>query len=201
MISDQRIFNNPWRVFFVVKMLQSQFTHYWSVFLRELKIRLDCWQKGSNESNEMHRCIPVLRWWHRRYVGLHGVFFTHSGNDRGCEGVLCVVGMRCSWMYWMYRTVNQRRARIHFNSQVYVEDLGPPAMNGIRTHNFSIDNVCLTNRTPSLLANLKALNFRQWNQSGFSNPLQIISSYEHFKIQYVLTIFLVWNATSQQLVS
>ena len=31
----------------------------------------------------------------------------------------------------------------YFTSQLYVEDLSPPAMDGIRTHNFSIDNQCL----------------------------------------------------------
>ena len=40
-----------------------------------------------------------------------------------------------------------------------MEDLGPPAVVGIRTHNLLIDN---------LHVNIKALNFKQLNQSGVS---------------------------------
>ena len=58
--------------------------------------------------------------------------------------------------------------------------------------------ISLTIRTPPLPANLKVLNFRQWNQSGFTNPFKIISSYQHFQIPHIYTTFLVCNATSQQ---
>ena len=59
--------------------------------------------------------------------------------------------------------------------------------------------ISLTIRTPPLLVNLKVLNFRQWNQSGFSNPLKIISSYQHFQIPRVCATFMTCNATSQQM--
>ena len=70
-------------------------------------------------------------------------------------------------------TANQRRT-LYFKSQPYLEDLGRSAVDGIRTHNILIDNLCLTTRTPPLIANLKALNFKQWHLYGFSNPLKII---------------------------
>ena len=81
-------------------------------------------------------------------------------------------------------TASQRRT-IYFKTYLYVEDLGPNAVNEIRTHNLLIDNLCLITRTPSHRENLKALNFWQWNQSRFSNPLKAISSYQHFQILHV----------------
>ena len=56
----------------------------------------------------------------------------------------------------------------YFKSQIYVEDIGLPSMDGIRTYNLLIDNLYLITMTPPLLANLIALNFRQWNQCEFS---------------------------------
>ena len=79
-----------------------------------------------------------------------------------------------------------------------------PAVDGIRTHNLWIDNLCLTTRTPPLLANLKGLNFRPRNHSGFSNYLKIIFSYQqllHFQIPHVYTKLFACKATLQQLLS
>ena len=81
-------------------------------------------------------------------------------------------------------TANQRRT-LYFKYQPCVEDLGSPAVDGLRTNNVVIDNLYLIIKTQPLLANLKALNFKQrnhWNQSRFSNPLKIISRYQHLQI-------------------
>ena len=97
-------------------------------------------------------------------------------------------------------TANHRRILTHILSLFfYVEDLSLPVVNGIFTQILLIDNLCLTTRTQPLLVNLKALNFRQWIQSGFSNTLKINYSYHHFQISHVYTIFLSCNSTSQQL--
>ena len=71
----------------------------------------------------------------------------------------------------------------YFKSQIYVENIGLPAVDGLEPTTSRL-TICLTTRTPPLIANLKTLNFRQWNQSWFSNPLSIISSYQHFQIPH-----------------
>ena len=53
----------------------------------------------------------------------------------------------------------------------------------------------LTIRNPPLLANLKMLNLRQCNQSGFSNPLKTIASYKHSQVPQVYAP--PWLATLQ----
>ena len=53
----------------------------------------------------------------------------------------------------------------------------------------------LTIRILPLLANFTALNFRQWNLSGFSNPVKIISCCQHFQIPHSLQHF--WLETLQ----
>ena len=51
-------------------------------------------------------------------------------------------------------------ADAYFKSQLNVKDPGLSAVDGIRTDNLLIDNLRLTTRTPTLLANLKGLNVR-----------------------------------------
>ena len=93
-------------------------------------------------------------------------------------------------------TANQWRTLICiFKSQLYMKELRPPALDGIRINNFSIDN--LTTRTPPIIWNLKGLNFRQWNRSGFLNLMKIISIYQHFQIPRLYNILGLQHYTSQ----
>ena len=99
--SGQIMFNNPWRGFFIVRMLESRFTHNdWLAFLRELKIKLVCLQKESYASSEMYRSIRLLWWWRNIYIGIYCVFLALVIT----QGVLCVGDMRCSCTYCVCRT-------------------------------------------------------------------------------------------------
>ena len=106
----------------------------------------------------------------RFYIGIHDTFLAQVI----IEGVLCVEDMPCSFVCLEHRlsfssrvqeqsltTANQRRTLTYFKSWLYVKDLGPPVVDGIWTHNFWFDNLCLTNSNPPLVANLKALNWFQ----------------------------------------
>ena len=140
-------------------------------------------------------------------------YIPSSDNQRGCAWWY----MKCSCTYCVFRIstilFNERAGAItdhclssndtntYFRSKLYVQDISPYVVDGIRTRNLLIDNLCLTTSTPPWLVNFQVLNFRQWNWSEFSNHFKIISSYQHFQIQHVDTTFLVCNATSQQLFS
>ena len=142
-------------------------------------------------------------------MGIHGAFLTQVI----IMGVLCVVDMRYSCMYcvpWTSAIISNPSTRAitdhcrsangtdtYFKSRVYVEDLGPPGVDGISTHNLSIDSLYLTNGTAPLIPNLKAFNFMQW----IVNHFKIISSNQPFQIPRVYITLLVCNATSQQLLS
>ena len=96
-------------------------------------------------------------------------------------------------------TANQQRTlltRILSPSSIWKTSTHLPWM---RFESTIWSTISLTTRAPPLLAKLKALNFRQWNQSGFSDHLKIISSYRHFQIPCVYTTFLACSATDQQL--
>ena len=64
----------------------------------------------------------------------------------------------------------------YFKSQLYVEDPGPPAVDGIRAHNLVIDNLWLIIRRPPLL-----VNFKYWkgliSGNGFSLDSQTLWRY------------------------
>ena len=98
-------------------------------------------------------------------------------------------------------TANQRRTLTSILSSRYMWKISAhlPWMGFEPTTFWS--TISLTIRIPPLIAHFKVLNFRKWNQSGFSNPLKIISSYQHFQIPHVYTTCLACNATIQQLLS
>ena len=123
----------------------------------------------------MYRSIGILCWWRRRYIGSHGVFLAQAI----IEGVLCVVA------YAMFVYVCQEH-RLSFSNRV-------PVTGVITDHRQSAKDTDtyyksrpmwktlahlpwlgfepITSCRQSvllLLANIKALNFKQLNQSGFS---------------------------------
>ena len=65
-----------------------------------------------------------------------------------CDVHACIVSRTSAILF--KPTVNQQRT-LHFKSQPCVEDLVSSVVDGIRTHNLLIDNLCLTTGAPPTL--------------------------------------------------
>ena len=143
-----------------------------------------------------------------------GVFLTQIINE------VCYTRwyMRCSRMYSLSRTpailfnpstgeipVNCQSAKdinTYFKSYLHVEDLGLPDVDGIRTlHTTSLQTICLTIRTPSLLTILKALNFGNRISLDSQSLWISLPVIDFSKVPHVYITCMACYGTSQQLLS
>ena len=86
----------------------------------------------------------------------------------------------------------------YFKSQLYVEDPGRSAVDGIRIHNLLIDDAWFTSRTPLLFANFKGLSGDGIKPIEESFPFVNISKSHVFIQHSCLAMRLVRNCCSER---